>query len=104
MNTSLTEIIRYNIGDEVGKAIGEALKVNTSLTKILTIIILVMKGKGNRRGIESEYLVDLSIYCNNIGDEGKRNRRGIESEYSLTKIDLSSNNIGDEGERQSERH
>ena len=50
------------IGDEGGKAIGEALKVNTSLTKINlgeVGIILVMKGKGNRRGIESEYLVDL---------------------------------------------
>ena len=36
MNTSLTEIfLEYNnIGDEGGKAIGEALKVNTSLTKI----------------------------------------------------------------------
>ena len=34
MNTSLTKIHLYgnNIGDEGGKAIGEALKVNTSLT------------------------------------------------------------------------
>ena len=34
MNTSLTKINLYgnNIGDEGGKAIGEALKVNTSLT------------------------------------------------------------------------
>ena len=36
MNTSLTEIYLRNnkIGDEGAKAIGEALKVNTSLTKI----------------------------------------------------------------------
>ena len=36
VNTSLTEIYLTdnNIGDEGGKAIGEALKVNTSLTKI----------------------------------------------------------------------
>ena len=36
MNTSLTEIylLGNNIGVEGGKAIGEALKVNTSLTKI----------------------------------------------------------------------
>ena len=36
MNTSLTEIDLYGneIGDEGGKAIGEALKVNTSLTEI----------------------------------------------------------------------
>ena len=34
-NTSLTEIFLWNnIGDEGGKAIGEALKVNTSLTMI----------------------------------------------------------------------
>ena len=49
MNTSLTEINLYdnNIGDEGGKAIGEALKVNTSLTEIYlnVIIILVMKGE-----------------------------------------------------------
>ena len=37
-----------NTGDEGTKAIGEALKVNTSLTHILICvrIILVMKGKG----------------------------------------------------------
>ena len=36
MNTSLTKINldSNNIGDEGGKAIGEALKVNTSLTEI----------------------------------------------------------------------
>ena len=36
MNTSLTEIHlgNNNIGAEGGKAIGEALKVNTSLTNI----------------------------------------------------------------------
>ena len=36
MNTSLTEIYLSGnkIGDEGAKAIGEALKVNTSLTKI----------------------------------------------------------------------
>ena len=34
------------IGDEGGKAIGEALKVNTSLTEIrLVVIKLVMKGE-----------------------------------------------------------
>ena len=45
----LTEIYLWgnNIGDEGAKAIGEALKVNTSLTKInLRIVIkLVMKGE-----------------------------------------------------------
>ena len=47
VNTSLTSIILDNneIGDEGAKAIGEALKVNTSLTK-------------------------MDLYCNNIGDEG----------------------------------
>ena len=48
MNTSLTKInLQHNkIGDEGGKAIGEALKVNTSLTEIdFNIIILVMKGE-----------------------------------------------------------
>ena len=36
VNTSLTKINLFmnNIGDEAGKAIGEALKVNTSLTEI----------------------------------------------------------------------
>ena len=36
MNTSLTKIDLHSnkIGDEGGKAIGEALKVNTSLTEI----------------------------------------------------------------------
>ena len=48
MNTSLTEIYLdgNKIGDEGGKAIGEALKVNTSLTEIdLVVIKLVMKGQ-----------------------------------------------------------
>ena len=48
MNTSLTEIDLdgNNIGDEGGKAIGEALKVNTSsLTERIDLIILVMKGE-----------------------------------------------------------
>ena len=55
MNTSLTKIDLggNKIGDEGGKAIGEALKVNTSLTKIrrgiymrfIYIIKLVMKGE-----------------------------------------------------------
>ena len=41
-------------------AIGEALKVNTSLTIIDlgSNNIRDEGGKGNRRGIESEYLVD----------------------------------------------
>ena len=58
VNTSLTEIdLQYNkIGDEGAKAIGEALKVNTSLT-----------------GIYLQY--------NKIGDEGERQSEGIESEY-----------------------
>ena len=43
----------------MGKAIGEALKVNISLTKIdLHRNNVGDEGEGNRRGIESEYLVD----------------------------------------------
>ena len=44
----------------IGKAIGEALKVNTSLTEIRlgSSNIGDEGGKRNRRGIESEYLVD----------------------------------------------
>ena len=43
----------------VMKVIGEALKVNTSLTEIdLKDNNIGDKGKGNRRGLESEYLVD----------------------------------------------
>ena len=63
MNTPLSIHLESNkIGDEGGKAIGEALKVNTSLTEIdLCVIKLELKGKGNRRGIESEYLVDEII-------------------------------------------
>ena len=55
---SLTKIdlSSNNIDDEGAKAIGEALKVNTSLTKIR--LYDNQRGKGNRRGIESEYLVD----------------------------------------------
>ena len=53
-----------NIGDEGGKAIGEALKVNTSLTKI--------------------YLSD-----NNIGDEGaKAIGEALKVNTSLTEIYL----------------
>ena len=61
MNTSLTYIglNGNNIGAEGGKAIGEALKVNTSLTEILLQRNNIGdEGKGYRRGIESEYLVD----------------------------------------------
>ena len=61
-NTSLTEIFMEEcIGDEGAKAIGEALKVNTSLTSIdLNYNNIGNEGKGNRRGIESEYLVDFN--------------------------------------------
>ena len=52
------------IGDEGGKAIGEALKVNTSLTKI-------------------------ELYNNNIGDEGaKAIGEALKVNTSLTEIDL----------------
>ena len=62
------------------KAIGEALKVNTSLTKI-------------------------NLYENNIGDEGgKAIGEALKVNISLTEIILACNKIGDEGERQSERH
>ena len=64
VNTSLTEINLWgnNIGDEGGKAIGEALKVNTSLTEI-------------------------SLYGNNIGAEGaKAIREALKVNTSLTKI------------------
>ena len=49
-----------NIGDEGGKAIGEALKVNTSLTKIYldSNNIGAEGGKAIGEGIESEYLVE----------------------------------------------
>ena len=62
----LTKInLRYNkIGVEGGKAIGEALKVNTSLTEI-------------------------DLYYNNIGDEGaKAIGEALKVNTSLTKIDL----------------
>ena len=47
VNTSLTKIHFTNvIGDEGGKAIGEALKVNTSLTRDLFIVNNIgMKGE-----------------------------------------------------------
>ena len=47
VDTSLTSmyLLHNNIGDEGGKAIGEALKVNTSLTKINLYGILVLKGE-----------------------------------------------------------
>ena len=75
VDTSLTEIGLYNnfIADKGGKAIGEALKVNTSLTKI-------------------------SLSCNKIGDEGgKAIGEALKVNTSLTKIYLHGNNIGDEG-------
>ena len=66
------------IGDEGGKAIGEALKVNTSLTEI--------------------YLGD-----NNIGDEGGK---AIGEALKVnTNIDLNRNKrLVMKGQRQSERH
>ena len=69
-----------NIGDEGGKAIGEALKVNTSLTKI-------------------------DLYENNIGDEGgKTIGEALKVNTSLTEINLNGNKLVMKGERQSERH
>ena len=77
VNTSLTEISLggNNIGDEGGKAIREALKVNTSLTKIV-------------------------LHDNNIGSEGgKAIGEALKVNTSLNWIDLRSNNIGDEGKQ-----
>ena len=52
VNTSLTSI-DLNYSDEGGKAIGEALKVNTSLTKIsLRGNKIVMKGQRQSESIE----------------------------------------------------
>ena len=81
-NTSLTEIFfgGNNIGDEGGKAIGEALKVNTSLTKIY-------------------------LDGNNIGDEGaKAIGEALKVNTSLTEIYLDIIILVLKGERQSERH
>ena len=73
VNTSLTKIYLDNIGDEGAKAIGEALKVNTSLTEIY-------------------------LWENKIGDEGARAiAEALKRNTSLTKIDLRENKIGDEG-------
>jgi hypothetical protein len=77
VNTSLTFIyLCYNnIGDKGAKAIGEALKVNTSLTSI-------------------------DLCYSYIGDEGgKAIGEGLKVNTSLTSIDLQENNIGDEGAR-----
>ena len=60
-----------NIGDEGTKAIGEALKVNTSLGAI--------------------HLSD-----NNIGDEGKAIGEALKVNTSLVAIHLCDNKIGDE--------
>ena len=83
MNTSLTKIYLYenDIGDEGGKAIGEALKVNTSLTKI-------------------------NLDYNNIGDEGgKAIGEALKVNTSLTQIYLEILiRLVMKGERQSERH
>ena len=82
MNTSLTKIYLYGnkIGDEGGKAIGEALKVNTSLTEI-------------------------DLRDNNIGDEGgKAIGEALKVNTSLTDIDLLVIILVMKGERQSERH
>ena len=82
MNTSLTKIYLHgnNIGDEGGKAIGEALKVNTSLTEI-------------------------DLCDNNFGDEGgKAIGEALKVNTSLTEIDLYIIILVMKGERQSERH
>ena len=71
----LTEIdfINSNIGEVGGKAIGEGLKVNTSLTSI-------------------------SLNYNNVGEEGaKAIAEGLKLNTSLSEINLYSNKIGDEG-------
>ena len=69
-----------NIGDEGGKAIGEALKVNTSLTEI-------------------------NLDGNKIGDEGgKAIGEALKVNTSLTKIGLDGNKLVMKGQRQSERH
>ncbi len=63
------------IGDEGAKYVAEALKVNTSLTKI-----------------------DLAD--NNIGDEGAKDvAEALKVNTSLTKIYLAGNYIGDEGQQ-----
>ena len=75
VNTSLTKIdLRWNnIGDEGAKYVAEALKVNTSLTKI-------------------------NLFHNNIGAEGaKYVAEALKVNTSLTNIRLGWNNIGAEG-------
>ena len=82
MNTSLTEINLggNNIGDEGGKAIGEALKVNTSLTEI-------------------------NLGDNKIGDEGaKAIGEALKVNTSLTIFLYMIIILVMKGERQSERH
>ena len=74
VNTSLTSIFLggNEIGDEGGKAIGEALKVNTSLAKFF-------------------------LYRNNIGDEGgKAIGEALKVNTSLAEIFIYCNKIGDE--------
>ena len=64
MNTSLTKIdlSSNEIGAEGAKAIGEGLRMNTSLTRLIYLVMkLVLKGERQSRGT-SEYPVDLYLF------------------------------------------
>ena len=55
---------------------------------------LVLKGECNRRGIESEYLVDFIFMIIILVLKWECNWRGIESEYLVDSIGLYGNKIG----------
>ena len=93
------------IGAEGGKAIGEALKVNTSLISIGLDDTKIGDEGAKAIGEALKGILLTRIYSrnNNIGAEGKAFGEALKVNTSLTKIYLRDNNIGDKA-RQSERH
>eukprot|EP00232_Nephroselmis_pyriformis_P004496 CAMPEP_0182913694 /NCGR_PEP_ID=MMETSP0034_2-20130328/38172_1 /TAXON_ID=156128 /ORGANISM="Nephroselmis pyriformis, Strain CCMP717" /LENGTH=448 /DNA_ID=CAMNT_0025050423 /DNA_START=286 /DNA_END=1628 /DNA_ORIENTATION=+ len=92
---------RNNIGAEGTKAIGEALKVNGSLTTLyLTVNGIGAEGaKAIADALKvNGSLTSLYLWDNDIGDEGaKAIGEGLKVNGSLTSINLTGNNIGAEG-------
>ena len=92
-----------NIGDEGAAAIAEALKTNTTLTK-LCLNTNNIGDEGARALYESlksnSTLTTLNLSYNNISDEGAvaiANMLIENEEMPLTTLNLSHNQIGDEG-------
>jgi Leucine-rich repeat (LRR) protein len=102
-NDTLEELVLYNLDDSVACALGEALRLNTTLTS-LDLVEGFFRDEGVRALGEAlrlnSTLTSLNLGCNEIGDEGARALgEALRLNSTLTSLNLGCNEIGDEGAR-----